>query len=64
MFAYQLTTKQHTMKKARKIELEILAIELWFQNFGVAGFSSDADRVYMSTKLNKLKNELNNIKTK
>jgi hypothetical protein len=50
------------MKKARKIELEILAIELWFQNFGVAGFSSDADRVYMSTKLNKLKNELKNLK--
>jgi hypothetical protein len=52
------------MSKARKIEIEIIAIELWFQTFGMPNMSSDSDRAYMGGKLNKLKTELSNLKTK
>jgi hypothetical protein len=52
------------MTKANKLELEIMAIMLWWQNFGHVGMSSDSDRVYMGGKLKKLKDELNNLKNK
>lgn len=52
------------MSKARKIEIEIVAIELWFQSFGMPNMSSDNDRAYMSKKLNKLKDELSLTKIK
>jgi hypothetical protein len=48
------------MKKVQKIELELMAIKLWFQSFGMPNMSSDNDRAYMSKKLNKLKKDLNN----
>jgi hypothetical protein len=48
------------MNKIEKLKLEIMAIQLWFQSFGMPNMSSDNDRVYMSKKLNKLKKDLNN----
>lgn len=48
------------MKSKRKLELEIEAIKLWFATFGLPNMSSDADRVYMSNKLNLLYEKLNN----
>jgi hypothetical protein len=50
------------MTKREKLELEIMAIRLWFQTFGLPNMSSDADRVYMSSKLNKLLNEQSKTK--
>ena len=48
------------MKKTEKLKLEIMAIELWIQSFGMAGMSDEKERVYMSSKLKKLKMDLNN----
>ena len=45
------------MSKNEKLELDIMAIRLWFQSFGLPNMSSDTDRVYMSSRLNKLLNE-------
>jgi hypothetical protein len=49
------------MKKAEKLKLEIMAIELWIQSFGMPNMSSENDRIYMSKKLKKLKMDLNNL---
>ena len=48
------------MKKTEKLKLEIMAIELWIQTFGMPNMSSENDRIYMSKKLKKLKMDLNN----
>ena len=45
------------MSKKEKLELDIMAIRLWFQSFGLPNMSSDSERVYMSSRLNKLLNE-------
>jgi hypothetical protein len=52
------------MKKEQKIKLELMAIKLWFQSFGMENMSSDDDRVYMSKKLNELENKLSLLKIK
>jgi hypothetical protein len=49
------------MKKEEKIELEILAINLWWEKFGKTGLSEEKHRLYMCEKLDKLKQELNRI---
>jgi hypothetical protein len=49
------------MKKAEKLKLEIMAIELWIQSFGMIGMSDEKQRLYMSSKLKKLKMDLNNL---
>jgi hypothetical protein len=46
------------MKKTEKLELEIMAIQLWWQSFGKTGLSEEKHRLYMSEKLNILKEEL------
>ena len=48
------------MKKTEKLKLEIIAIELWIQSFGMVGMSDEKQRIYMSSKLKKLKMDLNN----
>jgi hypothetical protein len=52
------------MTKSAKIELEIIAIKLWFQTFSDTNLCDDSQRNYMSKKLLKLTNELNNLKTR
>jgi hypothetical protein len=52
------------MKKIEKLQLELMAIKLWFQAFGMPNMSSDNDRAYMSKKLNKLQDELSATKIK
>jgi hypothetical protein len=52
------------MKKEQKIELEILAIKLWFQNFYYTKLCTEAESNYMSKKLNELKNKLSLLKIK
>ena len=46
------------MKKTEKLELEIIAIELWWKTFAETNLSDEKQRLYMSEKLNKLKEEL------
>lgn len=50
------------MKKERKLELEITAVELWWRTFGKPGMSSRADREHMSKVFNRLNDRLANIK--
>lgn len=47
------------MKKMRKLELEIMAVELWWNTFGKPGMSSEADRIHMSKVLFHLKVKMN-----
>jgi hypothetical protein len=47
--------------KQEKIELEILAIQLWWEKFGKSGLSEEKHRLYMCEKLNILQEELNNL---
>jgi hypothetical protein len=49
------------MKKTEKLELDIIAFQLWWQTFGETNLSDEKQRLYMSEKLNKLKEELNNL---
>jgi len=46
------------MTKTEKIELEILAIKLWFQTFYHTKLCTDSESNYMSKKLNQLKKRL------
>ena len=50
------------LSKEEKLELELMAIKLWFQTFGKPNMSSDRDQVYMSKKLNELQEKLNILK--
>lgn len=52
------------MTKKRKLELEIVAVQLWFRTFGMSGMSSEADQLHMSTVLNKLLNKLDTLNKK
>jgi hypothetical protein len=52
------------MTKIEKLELEILAIKLWFQTFYDTKLCTDSESNYMSKKLNKLKDELSATKIK
>jgi len=54
----------YTMTKIQKLELEILAIKLWFQTFSDTNLCDDSQRNHMSKKLNKLKDELSATKIK
>ena len=49
------------MKKTEKLKLEIMAFQMWWASFGMAGMSSEKERVYISKKIHKLKKELNNV---
>ena len=59
IYLHCIKNKQ-TMKKTEKLKLEIMAIQLWIESFGMAGMSDEKQRVYMSSKLKKLKMDLNN----
>jgi len=51
----------YKMKKIEKIELELMAILLWWEKFGKTGLSEEKHRLYMCERLdelNKLKEEL------
>lgn len=50
------------MSKKQKLELDIIAYKLWFQAFGKPNMSSESERVYMSTQLDKLLKQLESIK--
>jgi hypothetical protein len=50
------------MNKKRKLELEIMAVQLWFKTFGYNGMSSEKERIHMCTVLNRLNNRLSKIK--
>lgn len=54
-------TNTHTMTKKQKLELEIMAVKLWFQNFGMPNMSSEKQRVYMSSLLNKLQDKFSKV---
>lgn len=56
--------KTHKMKKTEKLELEIMAIQLWWQSFGKTGLSEEKHRLYMSEKLITLKQELDNLQNR
>lgn len=45
----------------RKLELEIMAVELWWRTFGMPGMSSETDRLHMSEVLNRLKEKMNKL---
>ena len=53
-----------TLTKKQKLELELMAIKLWFQAFGKPSMSSDNDKVYMSRKLNEYTDKLIKLNTK
>jgi hypothetical protein len=53
-----------TLTKKQKLELELMAIKLWFQAFGKPSMSSDNDKVYMSGKLNEYTDKLIKLSTK
>lgn len=46
------------MTKKKKLELEIMAVRLWFQTFGKSGMSSEAEQIHMCTVLNRLNTKL------
>jgi len=46
------------MTKKEKLELEIIAIKLWFKEFHFTKLCSDSQSNYMGKKLNKLNDEL------
>jgi hypothetical protein len=46
------------MKKEEKIELELMAILLWWEKFGKTGLSEEKHRLYMCERLD----ELNKLK--
>jgi hypothetical protein len=48
------------MKKEEKIELELMAILLWWEKFGKTGLSEEKHRLYMCERLD----ELNKLKEK
>ena len=50
------------MNKKKKLELEIMAVQLWFKTFGTPCMSSEKERIHMSTVLNKLNTKLETIK--
>jgi hypothetical protein len=52
------------IKKSEKLELEIMAIQLWWQSFGKTGLSEEKHRLYMTEKLVTLKEELDNIQNR
>jgi hypothetical protein len=52
-----------TLTKKQKLELELMAIKLWFQAFGKPSMSSDNDKVYMSGKLNEYTDKINKLVT-
>jgi hypothetical protein len=52
--------KTYKMKKEEKIELELMAILLWWEKFGKTGLSEEKHRLYMCERLD----ELNKLKEK
>ena len=53
-----------TLTKKQKLELELMAIKLWWQTFGKPSMSSDNDKIYMSVKLNEVTHKLIKLNTK
>jgi hypothetical protein len=52
---------KETITKEEKIELEFMAILLWWEKFGKTGLSEEKHRLYMCERLDKLKEELHNL---
>lgn len=46
------------MTKKKKLELEIMAVQLWFKTFGPRNMSSESEQLHMSVVLNKLRDKL------
>lgn len=55
---------KHSMTKKKKLELEIMAVQLWFRTFGPRNMSSEAEQLHMSVVLNKLKDKLSKCNMK
>lgn len=50
------------MTKKKKLELEIMAVQLWFKTFGPRNMSSESEQLHMSVVLNKLRDKLAKLK--
>lgn len=46
------------MTKKKELELQLVAVELWWQTFGKPGMSDFLERLYMSKLLNELNEKI------